>query len=424
MKTIESVFKNGLCTGCGTCQAMCMANAIKMKKDERSGSYLPQINILLCNQCGVCYAICPGHRVDFRQLNSEIFIHQQHDDELLGNHLNCFSGYANNINIRFNSASGGIVTALLVFALEQKLIDGALVTRMRKDKPLEPEPFVARTEEEILSASKSKYCPVPANIALREILKHDGKFAVVGLPCHIQGIRKAEQVDKRLKNNIVLHLGIFCAHTDSFKGTEYLLNKYRINKENIVNLDYRGTGWPGNMNITFKNNDSKSIPFDDYMPFLHGGFFTIPRCLLCCDQSAELADISCGDAWLTEIMSNDRIGTSIIISRTDIGQNLLEKARLYNIISMLEIEVARIRGSVTKKIHYKTRSRVARLIGRKIPLYDIKIPLVTSPTYYSAASFFFRMSLSRRYLWWSIAPYVKLQKLVDSIGKLVSRSTR
>jgi coenzyme F420 hydrogenase subunit beta len=47
------------------------------------------------------------------------------------------------------------------FALEEGIIDGALVTRMKKDRPLEPEPFIARTREEIIEASKSKYCGVP-----------------------------------------------------------------------------------------------------------------------------------------------------------------------------------------------------------------------------------------------------------------------
>jgi len=72
---------------------------------------------------------------------------------------------------------------------------------MKKENPLEPEPFIARTKEEIIEASKSKYCPVPANIALKEIMdsKSGEKFAVVGLPCHIQGIRKFEEVNKILK---------------------------------------------------------------------------------------------------------------------------------------------------------------------------------------------------------------------------------
>ena len=45
-------------------------------------------------------------------------------------------------------------------------------------------PLSFRIKEEIISASKSKYCPVPANIVLKEILKDKEceKFAVVWLP--------------------------------------------------------------------------------------------------------------------------------------------------------------------------------------------------------------------------------------------------
>ena len=148
--------------------------------------------------------VCPGHEVDFKGLNLEIF-GKEPEDILIGNYLNCYVGHATDYDIRYNSASGGLVTALLIFALEEGLIDGALVTRMKKDKPLEPEPFIARTREEIIEARGSKYCPVPANVALREILEaNEGeRFAVVGLPCHIHGMRRAQRVDARLKERVV-----------------------------------------------------------------------------------------------------------------------------------------------------------------------------------------------------------------------------
>src|SRR4030043_382689 len=115
----------------------------------------------------------------------------------------------NDEEIRRGSSSGGIVTQLLVYALEKGIIDGALVVRMKKDKPLEPEPFIARSREEIISASKSKYCPVAANVVLKAILSEKGRVAVVGLPCHINGIRKAESALPELKKKIVLHVGLF-----------------------------------------------------------------------------------------------------------------------------------------------------------------------------------------------------------------------
>ena len=125
----------------------------------------------------------------------------------IGNYLKCYLGHSTDYDIRFNSSSGGLITQLLIFALEEGIITGALVTRMKKDKPLEPEPFIARTKKEILDAMGSKYCPVPANIALKEILKskEGEKFAVVGLACHIHGIRKAEQIYASLKKKIILH---------------------------------------------------------------------------------------------------------------------------------------------------------------------------------------------------------------------------
>jgi coenzyme F420-reducing hydrogenase beta subunit len=244
--TIREVVKGDLCTGCGTCVSLCPNGAIELVIDDKKGIYVPQLNEEKCNNCGVCYEVCPGHSVDFKQLNPEIF-GKEPDDILIGNYVNCYIGHANDYEIRYNSAAGGLVTQLLIFALEEGIIDGALVTRMKKSNPLEPESFIARTREEIIESSKSKYCPVPANIALNEILESkDGeKFAVVGLPCHIHGIRKAELINEKLKEKIVLHLGIFCSVNRDFLATEYLLQKFNIKKEDVAKLDYRGEGWMG-----------------------------------------------------------------------------------------------------------------------------------------------------------------------------------
>jgi coenzyme F420 hydrogenase subunit beta len=233
-KTIKSVVKNDLCTGCGTCIALCPEEAIKLTINEKKGIYVPEVNEEKCNNCGICYEVCPGHSVDFKGLNLETF-GKEPKDVLIGNYLNCYIGHSTDYGIRYNSSSGGLVTQLLIFALEEGIIDGALVTRTKKDNPLEPEPFIARTKEEVIEATKSKYCPVPVNIVLKEILnsKEGEKFAVVGLPCHIHGIRKAEQINKKLKEKIVLHIGIFCSHTPNFWGTELLFERMKIKREDI-----------------------------------------------------------------------------------------------------------------------------------------------------------------------------------------------
>ena len=149
------------------------------------------------------------------------------ENYLLGHFFNCYIGYATDVDIRYNSSSGGLITQLLIFALENKIIDGAIVTKMKKDNPLEPETFIARTKKDIIESSKSKYCPVPLNIVLREIInsKEDEKFAIVGLPCHINGIINAEKINKKLKDKIIIKFGIFCNHTPYFLSTELYLEK-------------------------------------------------------------------------------------------------------------------------------------------------------------------------------------------------------
>jgi coenzyme F420 hydrogenase subunit beta len=275
-------------------------------------------------------------------------------DILIGNYQDCYTGYSKNTKIRYNSSSGGLITQLLIYALETGIINGALITRMSKSNPLEPEPFIARTKEEIIEASKSKYCPVPVNIVLREILESEGeeKFAVIGLPCHINGIRKAENKNHKLKNKIILHLGIFCNHTPNFLGTELYLRRLNLKKEDIIKIDYRGEGWPGVMKIITSTNTHK---ISDYWGFIGSYFFYPKRCLMCGDGVCELADISFGDAWLPEFR-DDNTGRSIIISRTEIGKHILQRMSEEGKIELNRVNSKEVVQSQTLMIYLKKKN--------------------------------------------------------------------
>jgi len=368
--TIESVVNDELCTGCGTCVGICPLSAIEMVKNNSKGIYLPQLDDEKCNQCGICLDACPGHSVNFQQLNLDIF-GQEPQDILLGNYLNCYIGHATDYEIRYNSASGGLVTALLIFALDEGLINGALVTKMSEQNPLEPQPFIARTKEQIISAAKSKYCPVPANIALKEILKEEGKFAVVGLPCHIQGVRKAELVNKKLREKIVFHFGLFCSYTPSFLGTESLLKQLKTKKEEVTNLDYRGEGWPGGVSIQLKSGRQLFLPHGEVWgaKIGFGLFFWPKRCALCCDATSELADISFGDAWLPEL-SEEKIGESLLLCRTEVGKHLIQTAEAKRRLELSQTDAKVPTASGTFYIKKRSLNARIKLFHRNIPRSD------------------------------------------------------
>jgi len=383
--TIEEIVDEGLCTGCGTCAGICPNSAIKIVINAE-GVYVPELVNDKCVKCGICLTSCPGKYFDFDNFNSGIF-GKKSENILLGNFINCYLAHATDREIRYNSASGGLVTSLLIYALEKGIIDGALVTRMKKDNPLKPEPFIARTKEEIVESSKSKYCPVPANIALKEILRsnEEERFAVVGLPCHIQGVRKAEIVNKKLREKVVLHLGIFCSHSLSLRGAKFLLYKLGIKEGEVMRIDYRGEGWPGKIKVGLINGEERYISNQDPLwNTVFNSFFFVPlRCLLCNDLTAEFADISFGDAWLPEITAKEHEGKSIILSRTKQGEELLNAANSDGYIELIAIEPEKVIQSQRTFLHFKKenleeRIKLLKLFGKKSPQISLHKTKISS----------------------------------------------
>ncbi len=416
--SINKILRKGLCTGCGTCVSLCPSGALKMELDQDSGTYLPQVDAEKCTRCGICLQVCPGHNVDFTNLNREIF-GKLPENNLLGNYFGCFIGHAGEYDIRFDSASGGLVTAILIFALEQGIINGALVTRMDPEHPLRPQPFIARNRKEIIEASKSKYCPVPANVALKEILKakEEEKFAVVGLPCQIQGVRKAELANKKLREKIVLHLGLVCSHTDSFKETEYIFRKYRIQKDKITKLDYRGQGWPGSMTIHSGDSWQKSIGLFEYIKVHNLCFYTPYRCILCGDFINRFADISFMDPWLPEIEASDKIGQTMILVRSPEGRKICDDSRDKKYIQLkttTEKDVIRSQGrNRLSNKDLKAHFLLTRLLGRQTPEYNIALPASKPFNYLRAILRLFNIKISfNRYLSWLVNPLLSIESRV------------
>jgi len=360
-KTINGIMNFDLCTGCGTCISVCPNGSIQLILNNREGRYMPVIDNKKCINCGFCLDVCPGQTSDIN-LQKISFDFTDGKSQLLGPHLNCYSGHSTDHNIRFHSASGGLVTSILIHALEIGLITGVLVTRMNKNNPLEPEAFIARNKEEIIMASGSKYCPVSLNIGLNEILmsKNDEKFAVVGLPCHIEGVKNAEKKYKDLQNKIVLHVGLFCGGTPSFSATKFLLKRLHLHAGCIKSFHYRGNGWPGNMTLELNSGEKFSISYPEYWE-VFGNLFYPFRCKICVDWFAKMADISVGDAWLSE-NKNDKIGSSLIISRNSISSNILEQMEIGQKINLYTLSAEKVLSSQIGFISRRTYLRLNLLV--------------------------------------------------------------
>ncbi|OPY62852.1 MAG: coenzyme F420-reducing hydrogenase subunit beta [Pelotomaculum sp. PtaU1.Bin065] len=367
------IISSSLCTGCGTCAAVCPKKSIILKIDQKSGIYLPNIAKDKCNLCGICLSVCPGREIDLKNLNQIVF-GQEANDPLLGSLIKCYAGCASDCHIRYSSSSGGIITALLAYALKERIIDGALVVRADERKPLEPYSFVARTIEEIICARTSRYCPIPVNNSLREILYSEGHYAVVGLPCHIAGVRKAEKANEKLKEKIILHFCLVCNHTPTFRATQYLLSKLNTGRA-VKEIFYRGNGWPGAMTVRYQDGSERFVEHLDfkYWGFIFQRFFWPRRCFLCDDKSGELGDVSFMDPYLPEYNRSEKIGSTLFIVRSPFADDLINKAIEDGVIAGSEIGKERIKESqLLQEVRQRNRARrmLVKFFKQSIPLYS------------------------------------------------------
>lgn len=237
-------------------------------------------------------------------------------EELIGEYLTCGVAYSIDERIRKEAASGGLISTILIMMLRRDIIDGALVVI---NDGLVQRGVLARTEDEIIAAAGSKYLQIPLNAFLGEVIKEDGRFAVIGLPCHLRGLRKLEAFNSKIKDKIVLKIGLFCSHAITYNGMVFLLDALGVKLEEVKELKYRAKmqGTTG-LYVRTLNGKDRFIPSSKYWGKFFNLFFIPDGCMNCEDLTAEYSDISIGDAWGFD--ETERLGLSIFITRSEMGE--------------------------------------------------------------------------------------------------------
>lgn len=342
--TVSTVVTKKLCTGCGTCSGICPTDCIKMEIDCY-GTYIPVINEKECINCGKCLKVCPGHDFNYMHYNNKIY-NTIPKDVAIGNYIEAFAGRTTDDNILNISQSGGFVSSALLFCLSEKIIDGAVVTKWSEEDPFKPEVNIAKNEKDILECVGSKYNPVPVGKIIREILKIEGSYAVVGTSCQIQGMRKAEEEFPQLKERIVLYIGLHCLKVFNYHYHDQILYKIKRKKEDIKSFRFRDKAWRGwPCDIRLKTNNEEIINVKGSYRIMAKSYFGCWRCKLCFDKFNEFSDISCGDCRIPEHYGENKIsdvyykkkGKSDIVVRTKRAKNIIDKMMKRN---LLELELS------------------------------------------------------------------------------------
>src|SRR6266699_1994055 len=136
---ITEVVKKGICMYCGACIASCPIDILFHSDNEEP------IMRGTCAACQVCYYSCPRIELPVAEIERRVFGRERTVDEaILGVHIGSYSVRAKDPEIVANAQDGGAVSALMLYALEKKIIDYALVSGFTSREPWKPAPKLGR----------------------------------------------------------------------------------------------------------------------------------------------------------------------------------------------------------------------------------------------------------------------------------------
>jgi len=317
-ENIKEVVKSGLCNRCGTCVGL---SGGKITFSDRTGRYLPQVkDDRLSNEL---FKYCSGAAYNFPKETERIYGSETPHNIFTGAYQNIYIGNTTDESIRRLAASGGIISAVLIWLLDNRRVDGAVVLGMSEEEPWLTKPLIATTKEEILEAAQSKYIISSVNEIIPEIEKFEGKLAYVGLPGQVQSIRLLQKDGHTSVKNIEYILGPFYGNTLHFSSVKSFLRSYgERDYRKIRKLYFRYGEWPGNMRVELESGRAIELPkfHANYLIPFH----IMKNSLLCTDLSNEFTDISGGDAWAPVYEERGK-GFSMVLARSDRGQVIIDE---------------------------------------------------------------------------------------------------
>ena len=318
----EEVIDTGLCTGCAGCVIACPHDVIGY--EHAPGQYTPfhledDLGATDCGHgqkgCTSCTRACPRFRSWETEADQHLFGRERRPEEMSGIYKDVLLTRASDETVHSMGQDGGLVSAILIWCLENGIIDGALTSHLEKpdadgSSSWKAVPALATDRESVLAGAGSRYTYSANTLAMPEALEKGlSSLALVGMSCQtsigpVMWHRKVGKAGKPIKLNI----GLLCSKSfDDSIFEELFWAKYRLRKEDMVKMNIKGV-----FQIWMRNGDYHEVNLKECHAWTREG------CTHCPDFAAEHADISTGGIG----ENND---WTLTIVRTELGRQIIMK---------------------------------------------------------------------------------------------------
>ena len=305
------------CCGCNACGDVCPKQAISFKTDNE-GFWYPEVDIQKCIYCGLCEKICPIlHKEDYK--NQEGYEKPE-----------TYALVHKNIEIRFDSTSGGAFTAMA----EEVYKQGGFVGGAIYNEDWSVSQFLSTSKSDLPKLRSSKYLQSRFDgfyKAVKEALQTGKPVLVCGTPCQMAAMYRFLQ--KPYENLVIIDF--ICRGIASplyfKKWIEYLESKHN-SRVVFYKAKSKELGWRKlSTRIEFANKDVDIIPGDEN-PWLKMQYkvpeICRPSCFECTFKGfPRTSDITIGDLWakagsIPKNLDGD-LGTSIVFANNEKGAAFL-----------------------------------------------------------------------------------------------------
>lgn len=307
------------CCGCNACGDICAHNAISFKTDNE-GFWYPDVDMQKCIDCHLCEKVCPI-------LNKDEYT-------TMGGFVKprTYAIAHKNIEVRFDSTSGGAFTALA----EEMFKQGGFVGGAIYNDDWSVSQFLTSNKNDLPRLRSSKYLQSHCDgfyKAVKEALKTGRPVLVCGTPCQMAALYRYIQ---KPYDNLIL-VDFICRGIASplyFKKWIEYLEKKHGSKAVFYKAKSKELGWRKlSTRIEYANKDVDIIAGDDN-PWLKMQYKVPEACRPSCFNCPfkgfpRTSDITVGDLWaekgsIPQSLDGD-LGTSIVFANNVKGETFLSK---------------------------------------------------------------------------------------------------
>ena len=307
------------CCGCNACGDACAHGAITFKTDIE-GFWYPEVDKAKCVDCGLCEKVCPIINIK----------------ELKKNDLPqsiCYAAEHKNMEVVFDSTSGGLFSALAdIMYKSEGYVGGAVF-----NEDFSVRQYISNNKEDLIRIRSSKYLQSSLEgffKQVRELVRKGENVLVCGSPCQMAALRAFLRKDY---DNLII-ADYICRGINSPKVWRKYLDSFEErygSKVVYCKAKSKEYGWRNLTQKVILENGKHVYETKDQSNYTKGylqtGVYCRPSCYDCKFKGyPRMSDITLADFWGIEKVNNSmekNLGTSLVMVNSKKGVAYFEKVK-------------------------------------------------------------------------------------------------